>query len=68
MGSGKAISFLDPRMGSVGVGTKLTKSLTTFFCIFQSSAYFAEGVQLLLEKGVVKCVETFQGFCLIDPS
>ena len=38
------------------------------FFILQLSGYFTEGVQLFPEKGAVKCVETLQGFSLIDSS
>ena len=55
--------------GQLGGGGNLTKSLTIcFFLCFQLSAQFTEGVKLQLEKGLVKCVETLQGFCLIDSS
>ena len=52
--------------GQLGWGGQTDKIYDNFY--FQSSGYFTELVQLLLEKGVVKCVKTLQVFCLIDSS
>ena len=43
-----------------GGGDQADKISDNFFIHFLSSAYFTERVQLLLEKGVVKCIETLQ--------
>ena len=49
------------------VGNKLTQSLTTYL-IFLVIRLLYKGGPIASREGIVKYVETLQGFCLIDCS